>query len=98
MELSSVLLFFNIGAPELFIIVFVIIVFFGSKKIPELMRGLGKGMREFKNATGEIQNEIRKSTQDIQRDLKDSNEIRKSTEDTGKDSKDSKSESGDEKL
>ncbi len=36
-------------------------MFFGSKKIPELARGLGKGLREIKNATGEIQQEIKKS-------------------------------------
>ena len=35
------------------------------------MRGLGKGMREFKNATGEIQSEIRKSAQNIEKDVKD---------------------------
>ena len=75
MEMTSVLLFFNIGAPELFIIVLVVIIFFGSKKIPELMRGLGKGMREFKNATGEIQSEIRKSSQEIEKDIKDATRV-----------------------
>ena len=64
------LLFFNIGAPELFIIVLVVIVFFGSKKIPELMKGLGKGIREFKDATGEIQQEIRKSSKVVEDELK----------------------------
>ena len=71
MELQSIWLFFNIGAPELFVIVLVVIIFFGSKKIPELMRGLGKGIREFKNATGEIQQEIRKSATSIEKDLKE---------------------------
>jgi len=71
MSTSAVLLFFNIGAPELFIIVLVVIIFFGSKKIPELMKGLGKGIREFKNATGEIQQEIIKSSQIIEDELKD---------------------------
>lgn len=67
--LASIFLFFNIGAPELFVIALVVIIFFGSKKIPELMKGLGKGIREFKNATGDIQNEIRKSSQSIQEDI-----------------------------
>ena len=67
----AIYLFFNIGAPELFVIVFVVIIFFGSKKIPELMRGLGKGIREFKDATGEIQQEIRKSSKVIEDELKD---------------------------
>jgi sec-independent protein translocase protein TatA len=72
MKFSPELLFFNIGAPELFIIVLVVIIFFGSKKIPDLMKGLGKGMREFKNATGEIQREIRDSSQSIKSGFKDS--------------------------
>ncbi|MEQ8325250.1 MAG: twin-arginine translocase TatA/TatE family subunit [Vicingaceae bacterium] len=69
--LTLELLFFNIGAPELFMIVLVVIIFFGSKKIPELMRGLGKGIREFKDATGEIQQEIRKSSKVIEDEIKD---------------------------
>lgn len=63
--LNSILLFFNIGTPELFVIILVIIMFFGSKKIPELARGLGKGIREFKNATSDIQEEIKKSSKSV---------------------------------
>jgi len=44
----------NLGFPELLIIVLLILVFFGSKKIPELAQGLGKGIREFRKATREI--------------------------------------------
>ncbi|HXX65291.1 MAG TPA: twin-arginine translocase TatA/TatE family subunit [Bacteroidota bacterium] len=47
----------NVGATELIIIVLLILVFFGSKKIPELAQGLGKGIREFRKATKEIQEE-----------------------------------------
>ena len=104
MELSSIYLFFNIGAPELFIVVLVVIIFFGSKKIPELMRGLGKGMREFKNATGEIQHEIRKSAQEIEKDLSSSAtssktkpDIKNKTQAPEKDSNDSEPESGNKK-
>lgn len=61
----NILLLFNIGGAELFFIVLVIIMFFGSKKIPELARSLGKGMRELKNATNDIQQEIKDSTKDI---------------------------------
>jgi sec-independent protein translocase protein TatA len=45
------LMFRNIGPFELLIIVFIIMVLFGGKKIPELMHGLGKGINEFKRAT-----------------------------------------------
>jgi sec-independent protein translocase protein TatA len=67
--LNSILLFFNIGTPELFVIILVIIMFFGSKKIPELARGLGKGIREFKNATSDIQEEIRKSSKVVNEEI-----------------------------
>lgn len=47
------------GGMELIIIVFVILLLFGGKKIPELMRGLGKGIREFNNAKSTIETEIK---------------------------------------
>ena len=48
----------GLGGPEVILIVLVVIIFFGAKKIPELARGLGKGIREFKDATKEIKDEI----------------------------------------
>jgi len=77
---SQVLLFFNIGGGELFFIVLVVIMFFGSKKIPELARGLGKGLNELKNATNDIQQEIKDSTKDITK-LKDSVSVEKQVKD-----------------
>ena len=44
------LLFLNLGGGEIFVILLVVLLFFGSKRIPELAKGLGKGMREFKDA------------------------------------------------
>ncbi len=41
----------GLGAPEIIIIVLILLLLFGGKKIPELMRGLGSGMKEFKKAT-----------------------------------------------
>lgn len=49
---------FGIGTTELLVILFIILLVFGSKKLPELAQGLGKGMREFKKATSEIQDEL----------------------------------------
>jgi sec-independent protein translocase protein TatA len=43
----------GLGTPELIIIVVVVLLLFGGKKIPELMRGLGKGVKEFKDASNE---------------------------------------------
>ncbi len=55
-----VLLFLeSIGTGELLLIMLFVLFFFGSKKIPELARGLGKGMREMKDAMQGIQNDIR---------------------------------------
>ncbi len=48
----------NIGTTELLLILAVVLVFFGSKKIPELAQGLGKGIREFKKATREIEDDV----------------------------------------
>ncbi len=63
--MNHILLLGMPGGGELFVIVLVIIMFFGSKKIPELARGLGKGIKELKNATNDLQQEIRNNTQDI---------------------------------
>jgi sec-independent protein translocase protein TatA len=48
----------NIGMPELLLIFLFILIFFGAKKIPELAQGLGKGIREFRKAAREIQDEV----------------------------------------
>lgn len=53
-------MFENIGFGELLLIVFVIIVFFGPKKIPEIARGLGKGIAEFRKAMRDVQTELTK--------------------------------------
>lgn len=61
MTINSILLLFgNLGTPELIIIVFVVLLLFGGKKIPELMKGLGKGVRSFKKGMNEIEDEIKR--------------------------------------
>jgi sec-independent protein translocase protein TatA len=50
----------NLGAPEILLIMLVILIFFGPKKIPDLARGLGQGLREFRKASREIQDDIEK--------------------------------------
>jgi len=48
----------NIGATEIILVVLFVVIFFGAKKIPELAQGLGKGIREFKKAAREIDDEV----------------------------------------
>ena len=48
----------NLGAPELILIFLVILVLFGAKKIPELAQGLGKGVKEFRKAMKDVQEEV----------------------------------------
>ncbi len=57
--MQSILLFGFPGGSELFVIVFVILLLFGGRKIPELMRGFGKGIREFNTARDAIKDEIK---------------------------------------
>ena len=62
-------LFLNLGSGEIFLIVLVIILFFGADKLPEMVRKFGRGMKEMKNATSELQREIQNSSAEIQRDM-----------------------------
>ncbi len=57
------LLFGNLGLAEILIIALVVLLFFGGRKIPELMRGLGKGVSSSKQGMNEIQDEITKPTE-----------------------------------
>ena len=56
----SVFLF--IGGPEIFVVILIVVLFFGADKIPEIARGLGKGIRQVKEATNDIKKEIRDSS------------------------------------
>jgi sec-independent protein translocase protein TatA len=54
-------MFGNLGAGEIILIVLVILLLFGAKKIPELARGLGKGMSEFKKGLKDVEKEIKEA-------------------------------------
>jgi twin arginine-targeting protein translocase, TatA/E family len=55
----------SIGMPELIIIFIIVLLLFGAKKIPELMNGLGKGVKSFKKGMKEVEDEIEKIDTDI---------------------------------
>lgn len=55
MALNQFILFLNLGGGEVVIIIFVILLLFGGKGLPSIAKTLGKGIREFKNASSDIQ-------------------------------------------
>ena len=64
----------NLGLPEILLIALVVLLLFGRKKIPELMKGLGKGVKSFKDGVNGIENEINAPLQDKKEETKKSNE------------------------
>lgn len=56
--MNSLLFIGGLGLPELLVIVFVVLLLFGGKKLPELMHGMGKGVRSFKEGMNEVKKEI----------------------------------------
>jgi len=66
---SSYFLFFNLGGGEIFFILFIVLLLFGSKKIPEFARGMGKGLRHLRNATDDIQRDIQSTVDDVKKDV-----------------------------
>lgn len=57
-----------IGGPEIIVILLLVLVLFGGKKIPELMKGLGKGVKEYKKAVNGIEEEANNATEDTPKD------------------------------
>ena len=57
--MNTTLLFLNAIGPEMILVFFAILLLFGGKKIPELMRGIGKGIREFNTAKGSLEKELK---------------------------------------
>jgi sec-independent protein translocase protein TatA len=53
-----------LGWPEIIGILVIVLVLFGAKKVPELMRGMGHGLKEFKKATREVQDEVQRAIED----------------------------------
>lgn len=69
--MNHLLLIGNLGPLEIILIALVVLLLFGGKKIPELMRGIGKGIRSFKSGMNEVEDNLRK---DISEDPEEKNE------------------------
>ncbi len=59
MYMNNILLIGNLGTGEILIIALIVLLLFGGKKIPELMKGLGKGVRSFKDGMSDVEKEIK---------------------------------------
>lgn len=62
--MNTYLLFGNLGVTEIVLIALVVLLFFGGKKIPELMKGLGKGVKSFKEGVNGIEKDIKGEEKD----------------------------------
>ena len=71
MILNGILGFLNLGTGEIILIVAIILLLFGGRKIPELMRGQGKGVKSFKQGMNEVEDELKKPIEDLDNDKKD---------------------------
>jgi sec-independent protein translocase protein TatA len=67
---SEKIMFANLGTTEIILILAVILIFFGAKRLPELAKGLGKGIREFKKGMKEVTDEAAQPLNDITSQLK----------------------------
>ncbi|MHB1178704.1 MAG: twin-arginine translocase TatA/TatE family subunit [Daejeonella sp.] len=75
----------NIGGPEMILIFLVVLLLFGGKKLPELARGLGKGLREFKDASDGIKREIHNNINTVSDATADMDRAEERTEDSDSD-------------
>lgn len=65
------MLFFGLGGQEILIIALVVLLLFGGSKIPELMRGMGKGVKSFKDGMKEVDNEVKDIKSTTEETVKD---------------------------
>jgi len=72
------------GAPEVFIIGLIVVMVFGADKIPEIARGLGKGIRQVKDATNDVKREINNSAKEHQIDTSIAKDVNKEVNDIKK--------------
>lgn len=65
--MNTLIAVFGLGGSELLVIMAVVLILFGARKIPEFAKGLGQGIREFRKASREVQEELERATEEIDR-------------------------------
>ncbi len=88
---QNVILFLNIGTPEMLFIVLAALLLFGGDKLPEVARGLGKGIRQFQDASEEVKREIHKNINEVKANIEESIEQETPVDQTSPIEKDSSS-------
>ncbi|HHV04570.1 MAG: twin-arginine translocase TatA/TatE family subunit [Bacteroidales bacterium] len=68
--MSKLLLFGTLGATEIIIIALIVLLLFGGRKIPELMKGIGKGVKSFRDGVKGIEDDLKEEEKDLDKDLK----------------------------
>lgn len=68
--MNKLLLFGTLGATEIIIIALIVLLLFGGRKIPELMKGIGKGVKSFKDGVKGIEDDLKEEEKDLDKDLK----------------------------
>lgn len=63
--MNPLFLMFGLGGQEIFFVFIIVLLLFGGNKIPELMRGLGKGIKEFNSARANVEDELRKGMEEV---------------------------------
>lgn len=66
----ALIAFVGLGTPEILVILFIVLLLFGAKKLPELAKGLGKSMNEFKKASAEVEKEFQEGSKEADADTK----------------------------
>ncbi len=86
--MTNLLAFGPLGGPEIAVIFVVVLLLFGAKKIPELARGLGKSMGEFKKARTEFEDEIKRAEESIDEEEEEDKKSDEAKKPAGTESKD----------
>ena len=72
MTMNAILLFLGgVGFQEILLIGLFVLIFFGAKKIPEFMKGLGKGVREFKDSMNDVKRDLEDTGKEASRKIED---------------------------